>query len=121
MGKRIDLGAMAGRVQKDAAPADPLGPPKAAAPVSEPEEQPREQKPAAQRNKIGFYQDPDDSARMRAAFIHTRADQGTRSLSAFIDQAVMAQVRRLEHQYNDGRPWAGIHAGEIPPGPPVGQ
>jgi len=73
----------------------------------------------AGKRKVGYVQDPDDTARARAAYNWTRANTGTRSFSDFIANAVMAEVERLEKQYNGGRAWAGMHAGQIPTGRPL--
>jgi len=112
MGRAHSLSDLVGKVEGEQAAEQPPQPRPAT---------PESQDGKRTRNKVGFYQDPNDSARMRAAFIHTRAETGTRSLSAFIDQAVMAEVRRLERTYNEGQPWGGVHAGTIPPGPPVSE
>lgn len=71
--------------------------------------------------KVSFYQDPADTARLRAAFAHTHATEGYRSMSDMIDRAVMAEVARLENQYNGGRPWPPVSARNIPQGRPVGE
>lgn len=71
--------------------------------------------------KVSFYQDPDDTARLRAAFAHTHATEGYRSMSDMIDRAVMAEVARLENQHNGGQPWQPVSARNIPQGRPVGE
>lgn len=73
------------------------------------------------RHKVSFYQDEDDTARVRAAIQNTFPTEGPRSLSEFINQAVMAEVRRLEERYNDGEPWPGVGARELPQGRPMGR
>lgn len=72
------------------------------------------------RHKVSFYQDEEDTARVRAAILHTNHLEGPRSLSQFIHDAVMAEVRRLEERYNDGEPWPGVAARELPQGRPMG-
>lgn len=72
------------------------------------------------RHKVSFYQDEEDTARVRAAILHTNHLEGPRSLSQFIHHAVMAEVRRLEERYNDGEPWPGVAARELPQGRPMG-
>ncbi|MEE6289280.1 hypothetical protein V2J52_16625 [Georgenia sp. MJ173] len=72
------------------------------------------------RHKVSFYQDEDDTARVRAAILHTNHLEGPRSLSEFITRAVMAEVNRLEEKYNDGQPWPGVGARELPQGRPMG-
>lgn len=70
-------------------------------------------------HKVSFYQAPEDTARMRAALMHTQGNEGGRSLSAFIQAAVMRETERLERKYNDGQPWAGVDAKGIPQGRPL--
>ena len=71
--------------------------------------------------KVSFYQDPEDTARLRAAYRHTLANTSDRSLSDFINRVVMAEVDQLEHRYNGGRPFPSVGVGEIPQGRPVGE
>ncbi len=112
-----------GRLQKAAAHDPVLGPPApaAAAPTDVPPD--RRQRPgvahAATKTKVGFLQDPDDTARARAAYEWTRLHEGHRSLSDFIAAAVMREVARLEAQYHDGDPWPGVEVGQIPTGKPL--
>lgn len=70
--------------------------------------------------KVSFYQDPADTDRVRGAILHTMTTEGPRSLSQFIHQAVMAEVARLEHKYNDGQPFPSVGARELPQGRPMG-
>lgn len=70
--------------------------------------------------KVSFYQDPEDSRRLRAAYRHNLAHSEDRSLSDFINRVVMAEVQRLEDAYNGGQPFAGGQAGEVPKGRPLG-
>jgi len=73
------------------------------------------------RHKVSFYQAEADTDRVRAAILHTQALVGrARTLSQFIDSAVMAEVARLEAQYNDGQPWPPVSARELPQGRPMG-
>lgn len=44
-----------------------------------------------------------------------------RTLSDFINIAVMREVERLEKTYNDGQPFGAVAAGEIPQGRPLGE
>lgn len=74
---------------------------------------------AGAKTKVGFYQDPDDTARARAAYEWTRVHEGSRSFSEFIAAAVMREVARLEIRYHDGRSWPGVEAGQIPTGKPL--
>lgn len=73
--------------------------------------------------KVSFYQDPQDTARVRGTILHTMALEGGRfrNLSQFIDQAVMAEVERLEAKYNNGQPFPPMAAGELPQGRPMGE
>ena len=91
----------------------------------EPQQQgaaPRQQKAAtaAKHQKVGFYQHPDDAARMRAAFRQTNGKEGDRSLSDFIQKAIMAEVERREQLYNNGQPFEAVLPGEGPIGRPEG-
>lgn len=65
--------------------------------------------------KVSFYQDPEDTRRVRAAVKATRED---RNLSKFIHDVVMAEVERLEQLHNGGRPFPGGEPGELPTGRP---
>ena len=71
--------------------------------------------------KVTFYQDPEDTARTRGALLHTQISEGSRSLSAFINQAVMAEVERLEAKYNGGKPFPAVGSREMPQGRPMGE
>lgn len=73
--------------------------------------------------KVSFYQDPEDTARVRGTILHTMALEGGRfrNLSQFIDQAVMAEVQRLEAKYNNGQPFPPMAPGELPQGRPMGE
>ena len=71
--------------------------------------------------KVSFYQDPDDTQRMRGAIRFAMAQEGSRGLSDFIHSAVMLEVERLEQRYNDGKPFEPAAAGELPQGRPMGE
>lgn len=58
---------------------------------------------------------------MRGALLHTQITEGSRSLSAFINHAVMAEVERLEAKYNAGQPFPAVGARELPQGRPMGE
>lgn len=73
------------------------------------------------RPKVSFYQDPNDTARVRAALFYTLHTEGPRTLTDFISHAVMTEVERLERKYNDGQPFPPIGAGELPQGRPIGR
>ncbi len=68
--------------------------------------------------KVSFYQDPADTARVRGAILHTQVAEGTRSLSDFINNAVMAEVQRLEAKYNGGQPFPAVGARGLPKAAP---
>jgi len=74
---------------------------------------------AAAKSKVGFYQDPTDTARARAAYDWTRPHEGHRSFSDFISAALMREVGRLERQYHDGSPWPAVAPGQLPTGKPM--
>lgn len=74
----------------------------------------------AGKAKVGFYQDPDDTARARAAYDWTRPHEGHRSFSDFIASAVMREVARLEAKHHDGQPWPAVEPGQLPTGKPLG-
>ena len=71
--------------------------------------------------KVSFYQAPEDTARVRGAILHTQVSEGTRSLSQFVNDAVMAEVERLEAKYNAGQPFPPVGARELPQGRPMGE
>lgn len=80
-----------------------------------------EKQPKKYPPKVSFYQDPDDTTRLRAAYRHSLAHTTDRSLSDFISRVVMAEVQRLENEYNGGQPFPSVGAGELPQGRPVGE
>ncbi|MEV4902884.1 hypothetical protein AB0K08_16285 [Citricoccus sp. NPDC055426] len=69
--------------------------------------------------KVSFYQDKDDTDRIRGAILYTQATEGPRTLSQFLHRAAMAEVERLEAKYNDGKPFPAIRAHELPKGRPL--
>lgn len=73
------------------------------------------------RHKMSIYQDPSDTARIRGAIIHTIAHEGNRTLSQFVNEAVMKEVRRLEEKYNGGEPFPEVSPKGIPQGRPMGE
>lgn len=75
---------------------------------------------ATKQQKVGFYQHPEDAARMRGAFRRTNGEEGDRSLSDFIQKAIMAEVERREKLYNNGQPFEAVLPGEGPVGRPEG-
>ena len=77
-----------------------------------------ESAPRKHPNKVSFYQEPEDTARLRGAVLHTMVAEGHRSLSQFVIRAVMKEVQRLEEKYNDGKPFPAVAANEMPQGRP---
>lgn len=75
---------------------------------------------AAKQQKVGFYQHPEDAARMRGAFRMTNGQEGDRSLSDFIQKAILAEVERREKLYNNGQPFEAVQPGEGKIGRPAG-
>ena len=73
------------------------------------------------RAKVSFYQEPEDTDRVRGAILHTMTTEGSRNLTQFINAAVMREVERLEAKYNGGRPFPPIGPGELPQGRPMGE
>ena len=92
---------------KKAAKAVPAAP----KPVAEKPEQKRKYPP-----KVSFYQDTEDTDRVRGAILHTMISEGNRNLSQFIHKAVMKEVERLESEYNCGQPWPPVKANDMPKG-----
>ena len=92
--------SLAGRTPVTPPPADPAladpAPPAAAPAVQEQPAAVAPEKKGKYPPKVSFYQDPADTARVRGAILHTQVAEGTRSLSDFINNAVMAEVHRLE-------------------------
>lgn len=67
-------------------------------------------------HKVSFYQDPEDTARVRGAILYTMTTEGNRNLSQFVNRAVMVEVERLEAKYNNGVPFPSVGAREMPQG-----
>lgn len=105
----------------DPAPADPLPQVPAAPAAEERVTAAAPEKKSKYPPKVSFYQDPADTARVRGAILHTQVAEGTRSLSDFINNAVMAEVQRLEAKYNGGQPFPGVGARGLPQGRPLGR
>ncbi|MFG6278608.1 hypothetical protein [Microbacterium sp. S16(2024)] len=97
-----------------AAPATPAGS------VTEPQA-PAPKKRSKYPPKVSFYQEQEDTDRIRGAIMHTIPYEGVRSLSQFLSGAAMKEVERLERQYNDGKPFPPVGARELPQGRPMGE
>jgi len=73
--------------------------------------------PASETARLSIRIDSDLLGQIRAAWWHTAATTGTRSMSAWVIAALEAQLRRSEVEHNDGQPFSPLDAGEIPRGP----
>lgn len=72
------------------------------------------------RTKMGYYAAPEDSERIRAAFIAARnAGRPWRSLSDFQLEAILDRVVQLEAELNGGKPFEGAPAHSLSPGRPM--
>jgi hypothetical protein len=94
-----------------ATPAESVTEPQAAAPKKRSKYPP----------KVSFYQEQEDTDRIRGAIMHTIPYEGVRTLSQFLSGAAMKEVERLERQYNDGKPFPPVGARELPQGRPMGE
>lgn len=89
-------------------PASPAAPPvRAAAPTP----------PAAETARLSIRIDAELLGQIRAAWWYTAATTGTRTMSAWVINALEAQLRRYEVEHNGGQPFSPVDAGEIPRGP----
>lgn len=102
------------------APAAPAAAPKAAtAPQSAAESVKRTAK--EKPKKLTIYQEPEDTDRMRGAMVGTIQHEGFKTLSKFVQEAIMEKVERLEQRYNGGEPFPAVGPGVIPAGRPMGE
>lgn len=70
--------------------------------------------------KVSFYQDPEDTARVRGALRGVMNQPGAATnMSQFIHRAVMREVERIEAEYNNGKPFPLAQAGDVPRGRPM--
>lgn len=69
--------------------------------------------------KASFYLGPVTHERMRAAYAHAWPHEGFTSLSDLVDKAIMAEVERLEAEYNGGEPFPAVGDRAIPRGRPI--
>ena len=122
---RTTLSSLVGRLEDDQ-PAETPQPAPAAAPVEKTAEAaPAAEAPAPKKRtkyppKVSFYQELEDTDRIRGAILHTFAQEGFRNLSQFLTAAAMKEVERLEAKYNDGKPFPPVKARELPQGRPMG-
>lgn len=93
---------------------DPIAPPR------EEERQPEKKGTQYAKKKVGFYQKPEDTERLRGAVLHGVSRGGPRTMSEFIDYAVMKEVSRQEEEWNNGEPFPAVGAGDLPQGRPLG-
>jgi len=100
-----------------AAPASAPTPPATAEEIPTGAGKPRSKYPP----KVSFYQEREDTDRIRGAIMHTIPYEGTRTLSQFLSGAAMKEVERLEAKYNDGKPFPRVGARELPQGRPMGE
>lgn len=72
--------------------------------------------------KVSFYQDPEDTARVRGALRGVMNQPGAATnMSQFIQRAVMREVERIEAEYNEGKPFPSAQAGDVPRGRPMSE
>ena len=94
------------------------------APRTEPEPAPPQQRPrrSGAKTKVGFFLPAEEADRARAALVNTFGtnQEGPRTFSELIRRALLAEVERLERQYNNGEEWPPVSAGQVPTGRPKG-
>lgn len=73
--------------------------------------------PAAETARLSIRVDAELLGQVRAAWWSTAASTGTRSMSAWIIEALEDHLRRAEAEFNGGEPFTPLDAGEIPRGP----
>lgn len=72
--------------------------------------------------KVSFYQNPEDTARVRGALRGVMNQPGAATnMSQFIHRAVMREVERIEVEYNNGKPFPSAQAGDVPRGRPMSE
>lgn len=121
---RANLKALVGRTGFDDEPSPPAPEVKPQPARSEPQQRSTDAEEAEKpkyRHKVSFYQEREDTDRVRGAILHTMTTEGSRTLSQFIHKAVMAEVERLERKYHNGQPFPAVGARELPQGRPMGE
>lgn len=68
----------------------------------------KERPAKAPQTRMGMYISQSDADRIREAFKRNELDEGYESVSDFLYQAAMKEVRRLEKKYNSGQPYEGL-------------
>ena len=123
--RRSQLGGLSpvaptsGRVEPEK-PAPESAAPAAAAPAAPERTVTAASSKPGTRTKMGYYAAPEDSERIRAAFIAARnAGRPYRSLSDFQLEAILDKVVQLEAELNGGRPFEGAPAHSLSPGRPM--
>lgn len=74
-------------------------------------------KAVAETARLSIRVDAELLGQVRAAWWSTAASTGTRSMSAWIIEALEEHLRRAEAEFNGGQPFTPLDAGEIPRGP----
>ncbi|WP_197055671.1 ParB family protein [Microbacterium sp. ZOR0019] len=119
LGGLSPVAPMSGRVETTQ-PAPERTAPAAAAPAAPKRTAAAASSKPGTRTKMGYYAAPEDSERIRAAFIAARnAGRPYRSLSDFQLEAILDKVMQLEAELNGGRPFEGAPAHSLSPGRPM--
>lgn len=89
----------------------------------QPEPAPPRQRRSGAKTKVGFFLPEEEADRARAALVNTFGtnQEGPRTFSELIRRALLAEVERLERQYNNGEEWPPVSAGQVPTGRPKGE
>lgn len=74
-------------------------------------------KAVAETARLSIRVDAELLGQVRAAWWSTAVSTGTRSMSAWIIEALEEHLRRSEAEFNGGQPFTPLDAGEIPRGP----
>lgn len=61
--------------------------------------------PKGSKRKLTVYLADENDARIRSAFKATRFDERDLGWSAFVEQALLKEAVRREHEYNNGQPF----------------
>lgn len=99
-----------------AGPAAVIAPPPAS-PAATPARAAAPTPPAAETSRLSIRIDTELLGQIRSAWWNTAAVSGTRTMSAWVIDALKVQLRAFEAEYNDGHPFPPVDAGEIPRGP----
>lgn len=119
LGSLSPVAPMSGRVEVEQ-PAPESAAPATVAPAAPQRSSAAASSKPGTRRKMGYYAAPEDSDRIRAAFIAARnAGRPWRSLSDFQLEAILEQVVRLEAELNGGKPFEGAPAYSLSPGRPM--